>query len=80
MTRQQLRIYVVLAERAGQWVPLPDLLQTGVAQYNARILELRRQGIQIDNRTAVLNGQRRSWFRLVPRQPRPAQQPLHLGT
>jgi len=78
VTTQQLKIYTVLAERAGSWVPLPDLLRTGVAQYNARILELRRSGLQIENRIAVVNGQRRSWFRLVPRTPRATQQQLHL--
>lgn len=78
MTTQQLKIYTVLAERAGSWVPLPELLRLGVAQYNARILELRRQGITIENRTAVVNGQRHSWFRLVPRPPRATRQQLHL--
>ncbi|MGH9492916.1 MAG: hypothetical protein ACRD2K_05395 [Terriglobales bacterium] len=76
MTRQQVKIYTVLALRAGQWVPLPELLSIGVAQYNARILELRRQGLTIENKTAVVNGQRHSWFRLIPRPPRPVQMAL----
>jgi hypothetical protein len=34
-------------------------------QYGARIHELRKLGFDISNRTEVVNGQRRSWFRLA---------------
>ncbi len=49
----------------GSWVPLPEILKLGVAQYNARILELRRLGFTIENRTERVNGARHSWFRLL---------------
>ena len=34
------------------------------AQYNARIIELRRLGFNIQNRTEVQDGVRHSWYRL----------------
>lgn len=46
-------------------VPLPEILALGIAQYNARIFELRRLGFRIKNRTKEINGVKHSWFRLV---------------
>jgi hypothetical protein len=64
---QQARILALLLNVKGAWVPLPDLLALGVAQYNSRILELRRLGFHIENRRA---GQH-SAFRLVLHQSSP---------
>lgn len=61
-TGQHAKIMSLFKSRQGQWVPLPDILALGVAQYNARILELRRLGEQISNKTEVVNGQKHSWF------------------
>jgi len=58
---------LLLAAR-GSWVPLPEILKLGVAQYNARVLELRRMGFLIENKTEWVNGARHSWFRLAPAQ------------
>jgi hypothetical protein len=45
------------------------------AQYNARILELRRMGFNVENRIERVEGSRLSWFRLLnsptPEPPRP---------
>ena len=60
------RILRVLQANTGAWVPLPDILALGVAQYNTRIKELRDNwGLQIENRTEIIAGERHSWFRLL---------------
>ena len=50
------------------WAPLPVIMSangTQIAQYNARIWELRDEGHEIDNKTETINGVRHSWFRLA---------------
>src|ERR1700691_2001185 len=64
-TRQSEKILALLRFARGAWVPLPEILDLGVAQYNARIFELRRHGLTIENRTETVDGVRHSWFRLV---------------
>lgn len=59
------RLLAFLKEHQGQWVPLPKILGLGIAQYNARIFELRRQGHTIESRTEHHDGSVHSWFRLV---------------
>lgn len=64
---QRDRILRLLVDAHGEWVSLPDILALGIAQYNARIFELRRLNFNIENRseTDVETGARHSWFRLV---------------
>jgi hypothetical protein len=68
---QRGRILALLVTARGGWVALPAL---GVAQYNSRVLELRRLGFRIENRREA----KRSWFRLVagPSLPTPAPAPV----
>ena len=63
---QRGEILALLVKARGEWVPLPDVLALGCAQYNARIFELRRVGFNIENRTETVDGERHSWFRLLP--------------
>ena len=65
LTHQQRRIVAFLLERPNQWVRLPEILALGIAQYGARILEARRMGFVIENRTAWVGNKRHSWFRIV---------------
>lgn len=66
MKNQRDRILQLLEEARGSWVPLPAILSLGVAQYGARVHELRRLGHVIENRTEQhASGVRHSWFRLV---------------
>lgn len=58
---QRDRLLALLESRLREWVPLPRILDLGIAQYNARIYELRRLGHRIENKQ---EGDR-SWFRLV---------------
>ncbi len=59
--RQRDRLFALLKDRANLWVPLKDILALGIAQYNARIFELRCLGHRIESKQ---EGDR-SWFRLV---------------
>ena len=70
---QSETILALLRSAHGAWVPLPEILALGIAQYNARIFELRKH-FTIDNHTETINGVRHSWFRLVesPTAPEPA--------
>jgi hypothetical protein len=58
---QRDRLFTLLKDRAPNWASLPEILALGIAQYNARIYELRHLGHRIENRQ---EGDR-SWFRLV---------------
>lgn len=61
---QCARILRLLIEARGAWVPLPQVMACA-AQYNARVLDLRRLGYAIENRIEKINRKRHSWFRLV---------------
>lgn len=62
---QRERLLHLLVEYDGRWVPLPSILELGIAQYNSRLFELRRDGHNIENRIEVIDGTRHSWYRLV---------------
>jgi hypothetical protein len=66
------RILRLLVEARSSWVPLPEIMACA-AQYNARVLELRRLGFNIENRTERIDGHRHSWFRLVSSPAPPAK-------
>jgi len=61
---QRAKILSLLTAARGGWVPLPEILELKVSQYGTRILELRRSGHKIENKTETVNGKRHSWFRL----------------
>jgi hypothetical protein len=60
---QRGRILELLIRR-GNWVPLPELLALGIAQYSARIHDLRALGFRIENRRERVNGALHTYFRL----------------
>ena len=62
--RDELRQH--FQERPYQWIPLYEILRMGIAQYNARILELRREGMKIENKWMMKQCKKHSWFRFVP--------------
>ena len=59
---QRGRILRLLIQARGGWVSLTEILALGIAQYNARLFELRGLGFRIENRRR----QHCSEFRLVP--------------
>lgn len=65
----------LLERYRGQWVPLNTILRLGVAQYNARILELRREGLRIENRCEWINGKKCTWFALDPVRTKQKKEP-----
>ncbi|HEY6387280.1 MAG TPA: helix-turn-helix domain-containing protein [Candidatus Acidoferrum sp.] len=74
---QRDRLLALLHSRENEWVPLPEILALGIAQFGARILELRRAGFDIANKierdeSSVVH----SWYRLLaspknPEAPKP---------
>ena len=63
---QRAAILALLIAAKGAWVSLPEIMALGIAQYNSRILELRRLNFAVQNRTETIHGRRHSWYRLVP--------------
>jgi hypothetical protein len=61
---QRAKIFELLLRANGGWVALPVILELNIAQFGARILELRRAGHRIENRTETIGGVRHSWYRL----------------
>jgi hypothetical protein len=66
---QRERILELLKNRQGEWVARPAILALGVAQYNSRLLDLRREGYIIENRIEKRDGVIHSWYRLVEAKP-----------
>ena len=66
---QRDRILALFQSRPGQWIGLPEILALGFAQFGARILELRRGGFRIENKTEYRDWKILSWYRLAPLSP-----------
>lgn len=62
---QRGEILALLVKARGEWVGLPEIMKCA-AQYNARVFELRGLGFKIENRTETVEGERHSWFRILP--------------
>jgi hypothetical protein len=62
---QRGRLLGKLRSRTGHWFPLPEILALGIAQYSARIFELRRLGYRIENKR---EGEH-TFFRLLESSP-----------
>ena len=62
---QRGRILALFIDAKGAEVSLPEILALGIAQFGARLLELRGLGFHIVNRQEVVDGERRSWYRLL---------------
>jgi hypothetical protein len=60
------RLLQLLHSRGGEWVPLPEILDLRIGQYNTRIKEIRGSGIEIENKIERDDaGTIHSWYRLV---------------
>jgi len=72
MKHQEAEILKLLQAHPNEWVPVYEIAKIAL-QYNARILELRRQGYTILNKTLeIVDGQKHTAFMLVVEQPRQA--------
>jgi len=67
MTQRQ-RLKTMFESCANQWIPLYRILDMHIAQYGARVKELRDSGMTIENRTEWVNGVQHSWFRYVKQE------------
>jgi hypothetical protein len=63
---QRDRLRELLLAAHGGWIPLPQILELKISQFGARLLELRRLGYRIVNRTENVNGKKCSWYKLEP--------------
>ena len=62
MNNQRQRIKQLFIDRTGEWIPVPEIFRLA-AQYNARIYELRAEGMDIENKTEIReNGVKYSWY------------------
>jgi hypothetical protein len=60
------RLRNLFERREGMWIPLPDILRTGCAQYNVRLMELRNdkhRPMNIVNRIEVVDGVKHSFYK-----------------
>ena len=62
MIAQKENIKTLFEFRPNQWIPLPEIMQYA-AQYNARIFELRRDGMDIINKKEKINGVWHAWYK-----------------
>ena len=63
---QTERLVELLRRRSPAWVPLAEILETRISQYNARLFSARHElSLNIENRTERIDGVVHSWYRLV---------------
>ena len=63
---QRDRIRKLFTDNPYRWIALPEILYMGIAQYNARIHELRHDGMNIKNKWKIVDGVKHSSFMYVP--------------
>lgn len=59
---QTERLKELFESRPNQRISLPEILSMGIAQYNARIYELRHEGMCIINEGKRVDGIHQTWF------------------
>ena len=64
-TTQRARLLALLRSRGEEWIPLPEILALGFAQFGARLLEIRRDGHSILNKIEHKDGKVLSWYKLI---------------
>jgi hypothetical protein len=64
-TTQRDRLYQLLYNHRNEYVGLPQILELKIAQFGARIKELRALGADIRNRRETKDGATHSWYKLV---------------
>lgn len=69
---QRDRLLAFFEANLGKPIPLPEILSLGIAQYGARILELRRENYDIRSETVdVVDGRKHTTFTYYGRKPDP---------
>lgn len=67
-TTQAERLRRMFMSKPNEYIPLYEILQMGIAQYNARIFDLRKAGMKIVNKTKSVDGETHSWFVYEPKE------------
>lgn len=71
-TTQRDRLRILFEANLGKPIPLPEILSLSVAQYGARIFELRREGYDIRSKTVyVVNDRKYTTFTYFGRKANP---------
>ena len=65
---QKERLANLFITRPWEWIDLPEILDMKISQFGARILELRRDGMNIENKKEHQNGQVFSSYRYLPHE------------
>jgi hypothetical protein len=65
MRNQREIMMDMFKQRPNQRIPLYDLMKIA-SQYNARIHELRLEGMNIRNYVRVVNGVKHTWYEYLP--------------
>jgi hypothetical protein len=73
---QKDRIKELFESRPNEWITLPEIMALHIAQYNARIKELRGIGMAIENHWDFVDGIKHSWFRYNKKVVEPSGQLL----
>lgn len=66
--KQRERLLEFFEERPNKWVRLPEITGLGIAQYNARIFDLRKAGYDISNIWKMIKGTKHSWYKYTPKE------------
>ena len=67
---QKSRLRNLFKARPGQEIPLPEIADMRIMQYNRVVKELQHEGMDIKNRTQFINGVNCSWFTFLPNRTR----------
>ncbi len=62
---QKQRLKGLFLKNPNEWISLKTILSLYISQFGARIFELRGEGMKIENKTELADGQKHSWYKYV---------------
>ena len=62
---QAMNLKELFKAKPFEWIPVYTMVHYSL-QYNARIHELRRSGMNIKNKTKNVDGKKHSWYQYLP--------------
>jgi hypothetical protein len=66
MKDQRKKIRELFEHRPNEWIPIYEFVNIAL-QYNARVFELKKEGMLIMNKKEKINGIWHSWLRYTPK-------------
>ncbi|KKM06128.1 hypothetical protein LCGC14_1747130 [marine sediment metagenome] len=67
-TTQKVRLKALFESRPGQWISLREIMDMRIGQYNSRLLDLRRSGMNITNKCKIIDGRQHSCYLYTPQE------------